>query len=30
VLADPEAFEIVTFDDASKAPPGLADLAPAW
>ena len=30
VLADPSSFEIVSFDDASKAPPGLAELAPAW
>ncbi|MBL8303249.1 MAG: UDP-3-O-acyl-N-acetylglucosamine deacetylase [Ideonella sp.] len=30
LLADPSAFEIVSFDDAAKAPPGLADLAPAW
>jgi UDP-3-O-[3-hydroxymyristoyl] N-acetylglucosamine deacetylase len=30
VLADTGSFEIVSFDDASKAPPGLAELAPAW
>jgi UDP-3-O-[3-hydroxymyristoyl] N-acetylglucosamine deacetylase len=30
VLADASSFEIVTFEDASKAPPGMADLAPAW
>jgi UDP-3-O-[3-hydroxymyristoyl] N-acetylglucosamine deacetylase len=30
VLADRSAYEIVTFDDASRAPAGLADLAPAW
>lgn len=30
VLADPSAFEIVTFDDASRAPAGMAELAPAW
>ena len=30
VLADPSAFEIVTLDDASQAPAGMADLAPAW
>ena len=30
VFADPSAFEIVTFDDASQAPAGMADLAPAW
>jgi len=30
LLADPSAYEIVTFDDESKAPKGMADLAPAW
>jgi UDP-3-O-[3-hydroxymyristoyl] N-acetylglucosamine deacetylase len=30
LLAQPGAFEIVTFDDASKAPAGMAELAPAW
>ena len=30
LLAQPDAYEIVTFDDARKAPPGLAQLAPAW
>ena len=30
VLAEPGSYEIVTFDDAAKAPPGMADLAPAW
>ncbi len=30
VFADPAAYEIVTFDDASRVPGGLADLAPAW
>src|SRR5256885_2297017 len=30
VLADRDAYDIVTFDDASRAPAGLADLAPAW
>ena len=30
VLADAAAFETVTFDDATKAPAGLAELAPAW
>ena len=30
VLADTSAFEIVTFDDASRAPAGMAELAPAW
>ena len=30
VLAEPGCYDIVTFGDASKAPPGLAELAPAW
>ena len=30
VLADPSCYEIVTFDDAARAPVGLAELAPAW
>ena len=30
VLADPRNFESVSFLDASQAPAGLADLAPAW
>ncbi len=30
LMADPDAWEMVTFDDASKAPRGLAELAPAW
>jgi UDP-3-O-[3-hydroxymyristoyl] N-acetylglucosamine deacetylase len=30
VLADERNFEIVTFDDASLAPAGMAELAPAW
>ena len=30
LLAQPDAYEIVTFDDARLAPPGLAQLAPAW
>jgi UDP-3-O-[3-hydroxymyristoyl] N-acetylglucosamine deacetylase len=30
LLADPGAFEFVTFQDAAKAPAGLAELAPAW
>ncbi len=30
VLADKSSYEIVSFDDASRAPAGLADLAPAW
>ena len=30
VLADRANHEIVTFDDVADAPPGFADLAPAW
>jgi UDP-3-O-[3-hydroxymyristoyl] N-acetylglucosamine deacetylase len=30
LLGDPDAFEIVTFDDESQAPAGFAELAPAW
>ncbi len=30
LLNHPDAYEVVTFDDARKAPPGLAQLAPAW
>jgi UDP-3-O-[3-hydroxymyristoyl] N-acetylglucosamine deacetylase len=30
VLADRSAYEIVTFDDAARAPAGLAEMAPAW
>jgi UDP-3-O-[3-hydroxymyristoyl] N-acetylglucosamine deacetylase len=30
LLSRPEAYEVVTFEDARKAPPGLAQLAPAW
>ena len=30
VLADADSYDIVTFDDPSHAPAGLADLAPAW
>lgn len=30
LLARPAAYEIVTFDDASHAPAGFAELAPAW
>jgi len=30
LLSRPEAYEEVTFEDARKAPPGLAQLAPAW
>ncbi len=30
LLADPTAYDTVTFDDAAQAPQGFADLAPAW
>jgi UDP-3-O-[3-hydroxymyristoyl] N-acetylglucosamine deacetylase len=30
LLSQPDAYEIVTFDDVRKAPLGLAQLAPAW
>jgi len=30
LLADPTAFETVTFADEAQAPAGLAELAPAW
>jgi len=30
LLADADAWEIVTFDDEARAPAGLAELAPAW
>ncbi len=30
LLSQPDAYEFVTFEDARKAPPGLAQLAPAW
>ena len=30
LLADPSAFEVVTFEDERQAPPGLVPLAPAW
>jgi UDP-3-O-[3-hydroxymyristoyl] N-acetylglucosamine deacetylase len=30
LLADPDAFEVVSFDEASQAPQGFAELAPAW
>jgi UDP-3-O-[3-hydroxymyristoyl] N-acetylglucosamine deacetylase len=30
VLANASAYSIVTFDDASQVPAGLAELAPAW
>ena len=30
LLADPAAYEIVSFDDEREAPAGFAELAPAW
>jgi len=30
LLADASAYQFVTFDDAGEAPPGFAELAPAW
>ena len=30
LLADQDAWEVVTFDDARQAPAGFAELAPAW
>ncbi|MBC7941188.1 MAG: UDP-3-O-acyl-N-acetylglucosamine deacetylase [Chitinophagaceae bacterium] len=30
LLADPGAYEVVTFDNAADAPAGFATLAPAW
>jgi UDP-3-O-[3-hydroxymyristoyl] N-acetylglucosamine deacetylase len=30
LMADASAWETVSFDDASRAPAGLAELAPAW
>ena len=30
LLSDPTAYDTVTFDDEAAAPPGLAELAPAW
>ena len=30
LLSQPEAFEVVSFDDERKAPRGMAELAPAW
>jgi hypothetical protein len=30
VFADSDSFEMVTFEDESLAPAGLAALAPAW
>ena len=30
LLADAEAYELVSFDDETQAPQGFAELAPAW
>ena len=30
VFADPAAYQLVSFDDANRAPAGFAELAPAW
>ena len=30
LLAHPDAYEVVTFDDERRAPKGFASLAPAW
>ncbi len=30
LLSQPEAYEVVSFDDARKAPAGFAQLVPAW
>jgi UDP-3-O-[3-hydroxymyristoyl] N-acetylglucosamine deacetylase len=30
LLADRDSWDIVTFDDAADAPPGFAELPPAW
>ncbi len=30
LLADPSAYEVVSFEIESDAPPGFAELAPAW
>ena len=30
LLADPEAYDTVTFDDAAQAPRRFAELVPAW
>ena len=30
LLAQPDAYEMVSFDDEREAPPGFAELAPAW
>jgi UDP-3-O-[3-hydroxymyristoyl] N-acetylglucosamine deacetylase len=30
LLGDPDAYEVITFPEASQAPDGFAELAPAW
>ena len=30
LLSQPDAYELVSFDDERQAPKGLAQLAPAW
>ena len=30
LFADRDSWDIVTFDDASSAPAGFAELPPAW
>jgi UDP-3-O-[3-hydroxymyristoyl] N-acetylglucosamine deacetylase len=30
LLAQPKAYEIVSFEQDKQAPPGFAQLAPAW
>ena len=30
LLADADAYELVTFEDEARAPQGMAELAPAW
>jgi len=30
LLSQPDAYEVVSFDDERKAPRGMAELAPAW
>jgi len=30
LMSDPDAYDIVTIEDASRLPKGLSELAPAW
>jgi UDP-3-O-[3-hydroxymyristoyl] N-acetylglucosamine deacetylase len=30
LLSDRSAWQVATFEDEAEAPPGLAELAPAW